>query len=47
MKSFEIIPVFIDWNIGNFSVTPDLDLVFALGLRLVQDELPPARFLLF
>jgi Ser/Thr protein kinase RdoA (MazF antagonist) len=26
MKSFEIIPVFIDWNIGNFSVTPDLDL---------------------
>jgi len=26
MKSFEIIPVFIDWNIGNFSVTPDLEL---------------------
>ena len=26
MSSFEIIPVFIDWNIGNFSVTPDLDL---------------------
>jgi hypothetical protein len=26
MKSFEIIPVFIDWNIGNFSVTPGLEL---------------------
>lgn len=26
MKSFEIIPVFIDWNIGNFSVTPELEL---------------------
>jgi hypothetical protein len=26
MSSFEIIPVFIDWNIGNFSVTPSLDL---------------------
>ena len=26
MKSFEIIPVFIDWNIGNFSVTKDLEL---------------------
>src|SRR5882757_11126254 len=26
MSSFEIIPVFIDWNIGNFSVTPTLDL---------------------
>jgi hypothetical protein len=26
MKSFEIIPVFIDWNIGNFSVTQNLDL---------------------
>ncbi|MEP6611479.1 MAG: hypothetical protein ABJA76_06330, partial [Mucilaginibacter sp.] len=26
MHSFEIIPVFIDWNIGNFSVTPDLEL---------------------
>lgn len=26
MKSFEIIPVFIDWNIGNFSVTPNLEL---------------------
>src|SRR6201985_1985292 len=26
MKSFEIIPVFIDWNIGNFSVTHDLEL---------------------
>jgi hypothetical protein len=26
MSAFEIIPVFIDWNIGNFSVTPDLDL---------------------
>jgi Ser/Thr protein kinase RdoA (MazF antagonist) len=26
MSSFEIIPVFIDWNIGNFSVTPNLDL---------------------
>lgn len=26
MKSFEIIPVFIDWNIGNFSVTPSLEL---------------------
>ncbi|RYZ99304.1 MAG: hypothetical protein EOP47_17160 [Sphingobacteriaceae bacterium] len=26
MSSFEIIPVFIDWNIGNFSVTPDLEL---------------------
>jgi hypothetical protein len=26
MKSFEIIPVFIDWNIGNFSVYPNLDL---------------------
>ena len=26
MKSFEVIPVFIDWNIGNFSVTPNQDL---------------------
>src|ERR1700744_3491072 len=26
MSSFEIIPVFIDWNIGNFSVTKDLEL---------------------
>ncbi|RVU00655.1 hypothetical protein EOD41_11690 [Mucilaginibacter limnophilus] len=26
VSSFEIIPVFIDWNIGNFSVTPDLEL---------------------
>jgi hypothetical protein len=26
MKSFEIIPVFIDWNIGNFSVTSNLEL---------------------
>jgi hypothetical protein len=26
MSSFEIIPVFIDWNIGNFSVTPELEL---------------------
>jgi Ser/Thr protein kinase RdoA (MazF antagonist) len=26
MSSFEIIPVFIDWNIGNFSVTPGLEL---------------------
>src|ERR1700749_2007620 len=26
MKSFEIIPVFIDWNIGNFSVGPNLEL---------------------
>jgi Ser/Thr protein kinase RdoA (MazF antagonist) len=26
MKAFEIIPVFIDWNIGNFSVTPQQDL---------------------
>jgi hypothetical protein len=26
MKSFETIPVFIDWNIGNFSVTPNLEL---------------------
>jgi Ser/Thr protein kinase RdoA (MazF antagonist) len=26
MKKFEIMPVFIDWNIGNFSVTPDLEL---------------------
>ncbi|SDF04094.1 hypothetical protein SAMN05216464_11234 [Mucilaginibacter pineti] len=26
MSSFEIIPVFIDWNIGNFSVTPSLEL---------------------
>ena len=26
MKSFEVIPVFIDWNIGNFSVSPNLDL---------------------
>jgi hypothetical protein len=26
MSSFEIIPVFIDWNIGNFSVTPNLEL---------------------
>ena len=26
MSSFEIIPVFIDWNIGNFSVTSDLEL---------------------
>jgi Ser/Thr protein kinase RdoA (MazF antagonist) len=26
MSSFEIIPVFIDWNIGNFSVTPALEL---------------------
>jgi Ser/Thr protein kinase RdoA (MazF antagonist) len=26
MSSFEIIPVFIDWNIGNFSVSPNLDL---------------------
>jgi len=24
--SFEPIPVFVDWNIGNFSVTPDLEL---------------------
>ncbi|MCJ8209639.1 hypothetical protein MUY27_07950 [Mucilaginibacter sp. RS28] len=24
--SFEAIPVFVDWNIGNFSVTPDLEL---------------------
>jgi len=26
MKSFDIIPVFIDWNIGNFSVTPNQEL---------------------
>lgn len=26
MSSFEIIPVFIDWNIGNFSVTSNLEL---------------------
>jgi Ser/Thr protein kinase RdoA (MazF antagonist) len=26
MSSFEIIPVFIDWNIGNFSVTKDFEL---------------------
>ena len=26
MQSFEIIPVFIDWNIGNFSVGPNLEL---------------------
>jgi Ser/Thr protein kinase RdoA (MazF antagonist) len=26
MKSFEIIPVFIDWNIGNFSVGPNYEL---------------------
>ena len=26
MKSFEIIPVFIDWNIGNFSVGPNFEL---------------------
>ena len=26
MKSFEIIPVFIDWNIGNFSVNKNLEL---------------------
>jgi len=26
MKTFETIPVFIDWNIGNFSVTPNLEL---------------------
>ena len=26
MNSFEIIPVFIDWNIGNFSVYPNLEL---------------------
>jgi hypothetical protein len=26
MNSFEIIPVFIDWNIGNFSVTKELEL---------------------
>jgi Ser/Thr protein kinase RdoA (MazF antagonist) len=26
MKSFEIIPVFIDWNIGNFSVGPHAEL---------------------
>src|SRR5882757_5075377 len=26
MSSFEIIPVFIDWNIGNFSVTPTYEL---------------------
>jgi hypothetical protein len=26
MSSFNIIPVFIDWNIGNFSVTRDLEL---------------------
>jgi len=26
MKSFEIIPVFIDWNIGNFSVGPNSEL---------------------
>ncbi len=26
LNSFEIIPVFIDWNIGNFSVTPELEL---------------------
>ena len=26
MRSFEIIPVFIDWNIGNFSVTSNLEL---------------------
>jgi Ser/Thr protein kinase RdoA (MazF antagonist) len=26
MKSFEIIPVFIDWNIGNFSVVPNYEL---------------------
>jgi len=26
MKSFESIPVFIDWNIGNFSVGPSLEL---------------------
>jgi hypothetical protein len=26
VKSFDIIPVFIDWNIGNFSVTPNLEL---------------------
>ena len=26
MKSFEIIPVFIDWNIGNFSIGPNCEL---------------------
>ncbi|RFZ84993.1 hypothetical protein DYU05_05145 [Mucilaginibacter terrenus] len=26
MSSFDIIPVFIDWNIGNFSVTPSYEL---------------------
>ena len=26
MASFDIIPVFIDWNIGNFSVTPNYEL---------------------
>jgi len=26
MKSFEIMPVFIDWNIGNFSVSKNLEL---------------------
>ena len=26
VQSFEIIPVFIDWNIGNFSVYPNLEL---------------------
>ncbi|TFF39590.1 aminoglycoside phosphotransferase/kinase family protein [Mucilaginibacter psychrotolerans] len=26
MHSFDIIPVFIDWNIGNFSVAPNYDL---------------------
>src|SRR5690606_15944558 len=26
VRNFDIIPVFIDWNIGNFSVTEKLDL---------------------
>ena len=26
LKSFEIIPVFIDWNIGNFSIGPNFEL---------------------
>ncbi len=26
VRSFEVIPVFVDWNIGNFSVTPNIKL---------------------
>lgn len=44
---FAKLPVFVDWNIGNFSVTPDTGFFFAVGLRLVPYQLPYDGLLLF